>query len=283
LLVTAYGIYGFIKSGPSDAINFWKERQSAFLLIFVLSIIDIMLDYICWAWTFSFWGIKVRSRRGLAIFISAYAGLLMPVKMGNLLRPDGISRSGLGGFTESLEAEATVIVMDAMAALLIIACSAAQIINPKTTLPACLLVSAGMYLFLNFSDRLPLIKKAGLPPQIRGGWQSIILILIKSASWAAHGFALYFVLRGCPAGINAVHSMLIGTLSPLLGVSTGIPGGIGATESLLGISLSLEKLPANFIALAVTAFRLISFWIWIPAGWITLSLLNRKIKLRGQQ
>jgi uncharacterized membrane protein YbhN (UPF0104 family) len=62
----------------------------------------------------------------------------------------------------------------------------------------------------------------------------------------------------------------------VLGVSTGLPGGIGATEGIIGTALSLRNVPMEHLAIAIAAFRLITFWMWIPIGWLALAIVNRR-------
>jgi uncharacterized membrane protein YbhN (UPF0104 family) len=64
----------------------------------------------------------------------------------------------------------------------------------------------------------------------------------------------------------------------VLGVATGLPGGIGATEGLLGAGMRLRSVPVEHLAVAVAAFRLITFWVWIPIGWLAMGLLRRKAR-----
>jgi len=65
--------------------------------------------------------------------------------------------------------------------------------------------------------------------------------------------------------------------SAVLGVSTGLPGGLGATEGIIGASLRLRSVPMEHLAIAIAAFRLITFWMWIPIGWAALAVVNRRI------
>jgi uncharacterized membrane protein YbhN (UPF0104 family) len=64
----------------------------------------------------------------------------------------------------------------------------------------------------------------------------------------------------------------------VVGVSTGLPGGIGATEGMLGAALSWIKIPADQLALTVGGFRIAVFWIWIPIGWAALAVLRRRVR-----
>ena len=54
------------------------------------------------------------------------------------------------------------------------------------------------------------------------------------------------------------------------------PGGLGAVEVALTSGLTLAGLPGAAAGSAVLLFRLITFWLPVPAGWVALSYLERK-------
>jgi glycosyltransferase 2 family protein len=54
------------------------------------------------------------------------------------------------------------------------------------------------------------------------------------------------------------------------------PGGLGAVELLLTSGLTLAGLPGAAAGSAVLLFRLITFWLPVPAGWVAFSYLERK-------
>jgi uncharacterized membrane protein YbhN (UPF0104 family) len=70
-------------------------------------------------------------------------------------------------------------------------------------------------------------------------------------------------------------SLFFGPGTAVLGVATGLPGGIGATEGLLGAALKVRSVPIEHLAIAIAAFRLITFWMWIPIGWIAIAMLRK--------
>jgi uncharacterized protein (TIRG00374 family) len=54
------------------------------------------------------------------------------------------------------------------------------------------------------------------------------------------------------------------------------PGGLGAVEVALTSGLTLAGLPGAAAGSAVLLFRLITFWLPVPAGWVALNYLERK-------
>jgi uncharacterized membrane protein YbhN (UPF0104 family) len=106
----------------------------------------------------------------------------------------------------------------------------------------------------------------------------LAIILINMAGWIAHGVALHTVVFDLPGDMTLWDSLFFAPGSAVLGVATGLPGGIGATEGLLGASLRFREIPIEYLALAIAAFRLITFWVWIPIGWLALGIINRRLK-----
>lgn len=53
------------------------------------------------------------------------------------------------------------------------------------------------------------------------------------------------------------------------------PGGLGAVEAVLTAGLTAIGIPAHEAVPAVLLFRIATFWLPIPAGWLSFSLLQR--------
>ncbi len=117
----------------------------------------------------------------------------------------------------------------------------------------------------------------GLPTAFWWAWPTMAIVLIDMTGWVAHGVALHVVVADLPGDMTLWDSLFFGPGSAVLGVVTGLPGGIGATEGLLGASLRLRAVPIEHLAIAIAAFRLITFWIWIPIDWLALAVINRRL------
>jgi uncharacterized protein (TIRG00374 family) len=116
-----------------------------------------------------------------------------------------------------------------------------------------------------------------LPATFWFAWPTLFIILINMAGWVAHGLALHVVVADLPGDMTVWDSLFLGPGSAVLGVATGLPGGIGVTEGILGASLRIRSVPVEHLAVAVAAFRLITFWIWIPIGWMAIAILRRRL------
>jgi hypothetical protein len=42
------------------------------------------------------------------------------------------------------------------------------------------------------------------------------------------------------------------------------------------------SIPSEHLVLAVGAFRLITFWLWIPIGWLALAVVKRRMVEPGR-
>ncbi len=61
-----------------------------------------------------------------------------------------------------------------------------------------------------------------------------------------------------------------------LGSIIPTPGGLGAVEAALTAGLIATGLHGTIAASAVLLFRLLTFWLPVPSGWVALSYLERK-------
>jgi len=66
-----------------------------------------------------------------------------------------------------------------------------------------------------------------------------------------------------------------------LGSIIPTPGGLGAVEAALTTGLTAAGVPSAVAVSAVLLFRLITFWLPIPLGWVALNYLERHHDLLG--
>ena len=134
--------------------------------------------------------------------------------------------------------------------------------------------------------KLPLGKLAFLEEfQVPNYWmrrRTFGLVVLAAVGWLLHGLGLYAVVHDLDGAENPLlWALFSGPASTCLGAGVGMPGGIGATEGFLGVALkSLTSVAGADMLLAVAAFRFNTFWVWLPFGWIALSLVNR-LRNRG--
>jgi uncharacterized membrane protein YbhN (UPF0104 family) len=61
-----------------------------------------------------------------------------------------------------------------------------------------------------------------------------------------------------------------------VGSAAPTPGGIGGVEAVLSAGLTAIGIPAHEAIPAVLLFRMATFWLPIPAGWVSYTVLQRR-------
>jgi uncharacterized membrane protein YbhN (UPF0104 family) len=123
--------------------------------------------------------------------------------------------------------------------------------------------------------------KLGMPAGFWWDPRSLAIILIQLIGWAAHGAAFYVLVLHLPGNAGLWDALFFAPAAAVLGIGTGLPGGVGATEGFLGAALSFNKVPQEHLALVISAFRVVTFWIWIPVGWMALAVTRRRSDRRA--
>lgn len=277
-VITAFGIYRFLTGDWTDVIAYWERHLEVIPLLLAVSMVDVALEGLAWMWVYHRFGIRVFDRGGLATFVAGRAGLLMPAQLGRLIRPDAMVKLKRAQLGDCLKAEAVVFVLDSISVLALLAGLVVYRLYPL----AAPLAAAGVIVvnvFLgNRIGRMLTHTRMQLPPTFWWALPTFAIIVVDMLGWIAHGLALHVVVRDLPGDMTLWDSLFFAPGSAVLGVATGLPGGLGATEGLLGASLRIRSVPVEHLAIAIAAFRLITFWLWIPIGWLALAVINRRLK-----
>ena len=273
-LVTVLGLYKFLTGDWSEVVDYWAAHLQIIPVLVAFAVLDVSLEALAWMWSYARLKIPAFDRSGAAVYLAGRAGLLMPAQLGRLIRPDAMVRLGRAPMLECLKAETALFVLDGVSVLSLLAGLVIFKLYPWLALPAALSVIAiAIYSGDRIADRLA-HTHYNFAPRFWWSWSSLGVVMVQMAGWVAHGFALYVVVAGLPGAMTLWDSLFFGPGSAVLGTGTGLPGGIGATEGILGASLRFREVPLGHLAIAVAAFRLITFWLWIPIGWLALVALR---------
>lgn len=90
-----------------------------------------------------------------------------------------------------------------------------------------------------------------------------------------YGAALYASVQAVGAEIPIATATLIYVSGNAVGSIVPTPGGLGAVEAALTAGLTAAGVPAGEAFAAVILFRLVSFWLPIPVGWVAWTRLQR--------
>lgn len=280
---TVYGVWEFFSSGDPetgtgwrDVLDYWRGRLGLLPLIILMACLDVALEGVGWLWIYARMGLRSWGRGAVLSFLAGRAGLFLPAQLGRLIRPDSMARLGRGTMGQCLKAEAVTFVLDSTSVLaLIVALAAAKVIHPIAAPFAALAIIVAVLFLGNRISRAIAHTRVALPVEFWWSWQTFAIIVVEMTGWAAHGIAFYVMIRGL-GDVTWWDTIFFTSASSIVGAGTGLPGGIGATEGLLGMSLTLMDVPKEHLGLAVGAFRVFTFWMWIPIGYVALLAIRRR-------
>lgn len=276
LLVTSVGVYKFATGDWTDVIQYWSENLAVIPLLIGFAILDVTLESMAWMWSYARLNIRAFDKNGATVYLAGRAGLLMPAQLGRLIRPDAMVRLGRASMTDCLKAEAVMFVLDGVSVLALLAGLLVFKIFPWLAVPVVLILVVAMVYPGDKLAELLAHTRLNFPAGFWWSWPTMGIVAVQLAGWVAHGFALFVVIAGLPGAMTLWDSLFFAPGAAVLGTGTGLPGGIGATEGILGASLRFRSVPVEHLALVVAAFRLITFWVWIPIGWFALLIVKRR-------
>jgi uncharacterized membrane protein YbhN (UPF0104 family) len=215
------------------------------------------------------------------------------MQLGRLVRSDAIGISGIGKTSSSVQAEVSLFFLDLTALLSLLGAlavylgltsiggtdmrlNAALAIASYGLLAATALTGATLGAKLLGGTRLAYPRRFWSCPGALGA------LALRTADWGCAGIILYILTRGLPGELGLPRICFAALLSTLVGSGSGLPGGIGATEGVLGWLLGLMQLPMAHLVIAVGLYRLITFWAQVPVGWAAVAWVNRCLTPTGK-
>ena len=276
LVVTGVGGYKFATGDWSDVIAWWRQHLDIIPLLVGFAILDVVLESCAWMWSYSRLKIRAFDREAALVYLAGRAGLLMPAQLGRLIRPDAMVRLGRASMKDCLKAEAVMFVLDGVSVLALLAGLLVWKLYPWLSVPSVVIL---VVLMVYSGDKLAELlahTRLNFPARFWWSWPTMGIVAVQMAGWVAHGLALFVVVAELPGAMDLWDSLFFAPGAAVLGTGTGLPGGIGATEGLLGASLRFRAVPVEHLAIVVAAFRLITFWVWIPIGWVALLVVRRR-------
>jgi uncharacterized membrane protein YbhN (UPF0104 family) len=92
----------------------------------------------------------------------------------------------------------------------------------------------------------------------------------------AYSVALIAALRSVGAHPAILATVVVFLAGNAVGAATPTPGGIGGVEAVLAAGLTAIGIPAHEAIPAVLLFRMATFWLPIPLGWVSYLVLQRR-------
>lgn len=273
--VTVYGVYQFARGDMASALDYWRGKLWLLPLVTLLAAFDIVFEGGAWMWVSARFGVRAADLGGLTACVASRAGLLLPAQLGRLIRPDAMARMGRAPLDRCLKVEAVTFALDVLSVVALLVGIAAGRVHPLVGVAAGAgVVAVALGLGHGLAD-LVSGTRLELPRGFWWSWRTVGAVVLEMGGWVVHGLALWLLIRGLSDSVTPGAAVFFSAASSVLGVGTGLPGGVGAIEGLLGAALAWMKVPPEHLAFAVGGFRAASFWVWVPIGWLALLRLRR--------
>jgi uncharacterized membrane protein YbhN (UPF0104 family) len=91
--------------------------------------------------------------------------------------------------------------------------------------------------------------------------------------------ALWFAVRAYGGGLDIPAVAVVYLAGAAVASAAPTPGGLGAVEIALSTGLAAASMPSAAAVSAVLLFRVATFWLPVPAGWVALHVLQRRSAL----
>jgi len=233
--------------------------------------------------------------RGFLVQLStAFVGLAMPPTVGHVaVNARYLARQNVDGGSITAAVAISQIVNVVTSVLLLVALGLLTgsgisrfKIAPSTDLLIGLGVIAVVVAILLLVPQTRARFNTAIWPRLRGVWPHLLDAISQPARLALGIIAnlsltLSYIIAFVAAleALGAHPALLPAAIVYLAGNTVGsaapTPGGLGAVEAVLSAGLTAIGVPAHQAIPAVLIFRVATFWLPIPAGWISYLALTR--------
>lgn len=272
-IVTVLGIRGLFQEDWRSAINLVWSRCGWVALALLIRIIDWMLDFLLWRYMVSQYRIKVDVLESIWMYFTQGAGIILPAQLGRILRAWVLCKKKSVSLLTAVSLELFFLACVFVGGMIVIMVSLGTMSGYFLSLCALSFVGLTCFALVLKLPIFDMFKKKIIFPEIKP--LSIFLFcLLASVGWFLNGLIFYFILgvSDSTLSLSQVQVLVLGNL--FVGILSGIPGGIGLVETTLSISLHWLNVNTIEMIVSVFLFRIITFWLWIPLGWLALFMLH---------
>lgn len=266
---------------------------SGWTLVLCLSILNYWLRFARWFDFLSRLNTRLSWIRHLAYYIAGFAFTTTPGKAGEAIRSLYLSRHGVP-WSQSLAALFTERLLD-LAAIAILAIAAAWSFTSARWPVAIALIGVLAALALLHHPRLDsllarLTKQRNWPKFSRGITHLRALLhdsaqllqpkprylglLLGLIAWGAEGIGFFVILHALDVPISLGLAIGIYAAGILAGALSFIPGGLGSTEAVMVLLLSLTGVETPTALAATLLCRLATLWFAVVLGLAALGWLE---------
>ena len=262
-------------------------------VLLVLSFLSYIVRYLRWYWLLSRAGNKTNLVTGYLAYLAGFAFTATPGKVGELLRIRYLAPQGVPPW-RVLAAFVFERAFDLVVVLLLSALAISQndififvfafvvailsVILVAVRNPAWL-TRAAVYMRIYRLPKLSRIFKT-----VRDGlsgcriWVTLpdilLSMLLGAVAWIITSFSFVWLLDQLGVSIPVLSALAIYPLAMLAGAASMLPGGVGSTEAVIVLLLSLFDVPLETALLAAIGIRISSMWFAIICGLFALGFLE---------
>jgi uncharacterized membrane protein YbhN (UPF0104 family) len=274
VVVSIHGVREFLAGDATALAAMWQRTLAILPIVFLFACLDIAVEAMAWMLVFRRLGMRALDWIGSLIALSGKAGLLMPAQLGRLIRPELMVRTGRASFGDGAKGEGAVFLLDATSVLaLLVGLVCWRVVHPALAPVAFAAVITTCLFAARFIARFVAGTALEVPVSFWWSLPTFMIVVLQSLGWAAHGFGFYFLASALDGGVGLWEALAMAPGAAVLGLASGLPGGLGTTEVLLGTSLGLGGVPQAQLGVGVGVFRVLTFWIWLPIGWIAFGIV----------
>jgi uncharacterized membrane protein YbhN (UPF0104 family) len=296
ITIVAAIVAGYILIGQLGSVDLATVFSSAQWAWVPLVLLASALTYIAAAISLSgFVREKLSFARTLLAQVAAsFAGFITPPSVGGLavnlryLRASGLPMSGAA--TSVAVSQVVNAVVHALLLALFAAATGAGS-HPNLPIPSWVFIAfgglAGIVAILLaipaprrwvLARTVPIVKEA--MPRLVNLLSSPVKLaeavggtLLLNAAYVA---ALWFSVRAFSGDVDLVPVAVVYLASAAVAAVAPTPGGLGAVEVTLSTGLTAAGMPGAAAVSAVLLFRIGTYWLPVPVGWLAMHALERK-------
>lgn len=277
---------------------FSRLDPSSWLLIFSFSLTNYILRFARWHYYLGYLQHHIPPRQHFLYYMSGFALTLTPAKVGETIRSTYLAQHAVP-YTHSLAMFFTERFLD----IVVIALLSLFALHPELTKGGNgyhYFAYTSIFVTVSF---IPLLRQTFVAQYIdfircRIPWKKLRTILqhlhhlmtsasalfavkpvytgllIGAIAWVVQGFAFYFILTTLNIDITLQQSIGIYAVSLLAGALSFIPGGLGTTEAVMTLLLSLLGADTATAIAAALVSRLSTLWFAVSLGFIAATVLS---------
>ena len=262
-----------------------------FIIMLFFAFVNYLVRFVKWEYLLRRIDVRIPFLTSFLCFFSGFSMTLTPAKSGELIKPWLLTRFG----HDSSHIAPVVLIermTDLFGMIFLLLVSAAFL--GIGIIPGILLcITLILLVFLIQNDRfvgwlrdrilksnhvnrfLPIFDTLMYSTRILSGTGPLLAsVLLSCISWFFECLCLSLALEGLGYPVHIMVSVFVFASSTLAGLLVMIPGGLGATEGLMTVLITAEKVPLDVAVSATLLTRVATLWFAVGLGMVALFIFN---------